>query len=60
MATVKVTFPDGSIQDVPARKRVVESRQLQISSARVQLEPVPNLQWRFKSEIGGWRAEPRS
>lgn len=59
MKTVKVTFPDGSTRDVPARERLVPDNQIPPGNPRFELEPAYDPDWEFFPVIGDWRARER-
>jgi hypothetical protein len=59
MKTVKVTFPDGSVRDCPARERLLESKEIPPGPPQSYLEPIPTPEWRFNAVIGGWVASAR-
>ena len=58
---VQVEFPDGSIRDVPSRKKRLESREIGGRQPPTFVEePMFDPEWRFKTAIGGkWWATPR-
>lgn len=56
MATVKVTFPDGSVRDWPARQHMIPSREIPPREASIKLVPIDDAEWTFSAVVGGWRA----
>lgn len=58
MLTLRVTFPDGSQRDIPARRRLTESLD-ESETSSLGWEPVPDPEWWFVNGRTGWRAEPR-
>jgi hypothetical protein len=59
MKTVKVTFPEGSIQDWPAKERIIPSQEIPPGPPTVLLEPIPDDEWELTAVIGGWIASKR-
>jgi hypothetical protein len=58
MLTLRVTFPDGSQREIPARRRLTESLD-EPGAPNPEWEPVPDPEWWFVNGRVGWRAEPR-
>ena len=58
MLTLRVTFPDGSQREIPARRRLTE-RLEEPATSSLGWEPVPDPEWWFVNGRTGWRAEPR-
>lgn len=58
---VKVEFPDGSVREVPSRRREIKSRSVGgVHPSIFVNEPLFDPHWRFETAIGGkWWATPR-
>lgn len=58
---LEVEFPDGSIREVPSRKREIKSRAIGAHRPSIFVdEPLFDPDWRFETAIGGkWWATPR-
>jgi len=57
--TVKVTFPDESVRDWPARNRNWLNTEIPRDRHAVEQVPIPNAEWTFEQFNGGWHAVRR-
>ena len=59
---VNVEFPDGTIREMPSRKREIKSRGIGNRRPPILVdEPLPNSEWRFETALGGkWWATARN
>ena len=56
MLTLRVTFPDGSQRDIPARWRLTDGSDEPEAYANAGWEPVPDREWRLLTgELAGVR-----
>lgn len=59
MKTISVTFPDGSVREVPAIERMQQNREIPPRNPTSTLTPAFDPDWEFTAMVGGWRARPR-